>query len=328
MKKKSILLAIFTAVVFSSCEKEPDPILISSIELETTSNTIYADGVLPTLTLTIDPNNADDPSIKWSSSNESLITVDSLGALTLVAFEYGKSVTITAKNEASSKSATCELSLAVKKANIDDYGIINIKGYKFNNPYNRDEQFEIKFDILDRNLGATALNGVGDYYQFGNDIPVATEDACGSNFDKEYNSPKLDWSVAENTPCPEGWRMITDKEMSILADAVHIADYYFSDQSIEDEDAAYAMEDKLCIAKSGYYTIEGNTAEERAANSPILKYGKSAKVFWSGAIAVDKNSENILSNRDFIQAKSFEYNYLSINAKGEINSARPIRCVK
>lgn len=328
MKKLLILSAVVTAMVLCSCEKEPDPILVSSMELESTSNVIYADGVLPTLTLTIDPTNADDPSVKWSSSDESLITVDNSGALTLVAFEYGKSVTITATNETSSKSAKCDLTLSVKKANIDDYGIIETKGYVFNNPYNRDEQFEITFDILDRNLGATALNGVGDYYQFGNDIPVATKSECGSNFDKEYNTPKLDWSVADNTPCPEGWRMITDEEMDILADAVHIADYYFGDQSSADEDAAYEMEDKLAIPVSGYYMIEGATAEERAANSPILKYADASKVFWSGALTVDASSENILSSRGFVQAQSFEYNYMSINAKGEINSARQIRCVR
>ena len=229
--------------------------------------------------------------------------------------------------------------MAIKRANVEDYGIIATKGYTFNNPSNSAKQFTITFDILDRNIGATKIfdekgtpesnkASIGEFFQFGNSIPVGTADALNSYYNKESNGGDLDWSDAKNTPCPEGWRMLTKDETSLLASAMEVADPYFSDQSDADIDAAIAFESKVKIPNSGQYKIDGTTVEERTANEPI-HYLTTAKYFWAGQKTLNKDGTAKTSKRGFNLAASFEYNSFPLgNASAEMNTARPIRCVK
>ena len=75
-----------------------------------------------TLVATIIPSNATDKSLVWSSSNNSVATVDSQGKVTA---RSGGETTITVKNEASTKQAICKVivSQAATALNLDKYDI-------------------------------------------------------------------------------------------------------------------------------------------------------------------------------------------------------------
>lgn len=305
-------------------------------EVETT---LYYDSESPVLTLTVTPDNATNKDIEWTSSNPDFMQVDATGKLEIVKFAYNEIIKITATNVESGISAFVEFKMAIKKAKIEDYGIIEIKGYEFNDPYNSSKKLKIEFDILDRNIGATKLYdpagndeankaSIGDFFQFGNSIPVGTVEGLNMYYEKEAKGTELDWSDAKNTPCPEGWRLLTKEELSLLASAMEIADpYYGGDQSEADMDAAEAFEEKVRIPNSGQYKIDGDTEADRKSNNPVL-YLPKAKYLWGGQITM-VDGANKTSKRGINTAASFEYNYFPLGtANAEVNTARPLRCAK
>lgn len=105
--------AVITATVGSlsaSCtvtvlEKAPDPVPVESITLDQTELTL-TEGETAQLTATVLPENADDKTVIWSSSNTAVATVTSNGIV--VALKAGTAV-ITAK--AGGKAATCTVTV-------------------------------------------------------------------------------------------------------------------------------------------------------------------------------------------------------------------------
>ncbi len=331
--KRNLILACMASLLFVGCEKE---VPITSLEIQTSSNEIFYDSKVPVLKLVMVPDNATDTEISWTSSDPSYIEVDAAGVLKIVKFEYDKEIVITAQNPSTGIQAVVALKMLLKKANIEDYGIVEIKGYKFSDPYNHSKQLEIKFDILDRNLGATKIYdpkasdeankaAIGDYYQFGNSIPVATVEGVNSCFNKEHQGQVDDWTLPEKTPCPLGWRMATKAELSLLASAMEVADPYYGDQSAAEIAAAEKFEALLGLPKAGQWVIKGKTVEERNGNQPEL-YLPAAKYFWGNELAA---GDKELSDRGFRMAASFEYNSFPLGTfMAEVNTARPIRCVR
>ena len=90
-----------TATCLVTVEKLVIP--VSSVSLNKTSLTL-TEGESETLTATVDPDNATDKKVSWSSSNTKIATVDSNGKVTAV---KAGTVTITAK--AGDKTATCSV---------------------------------------------------------------------------------------------------------------------------------------------------------------------------------------------------------------------------
>ena len=91
----------------SESEFKPN-VSVQSVTLSHTSLTMYA-GDSHTLTATVLPNDASDKSLKWSSSNNAVASVDANGVIKAVA--YGKA-TITATCAANSAiKATCEVNV-------------------------------------------------------------------------------------------------------------------------------------------------------------------------------------------------------------------------
>ncbi len=85
---------------------------VESVTLNKTETTIEV-GNSETLTATVLPANADNPSVTWTSSDESVATVSSDGLVTAIA---EGSATVTAK--AGSKSATCEVAVILPKVDV------------------------------------------------------------------------------------------------------------------------------------------------------------------------------------------------------------------
>ncbi|GHS87555.1 hypothetical protein FACS1894201_08840 [Bacteroidia bacterium] len=81
-----------------------------SISLNKTSLTLY-EGDSTTLTATVSPENAQDKSIIWSSSNANAVSVDSAGKVTAMINPGSLSAVITATSAQSGVTATCNVNV-------------------------------------------------------------------------------------------------------------------------------------------------------------------------------------------------------------------------
>jgi formylglycine-generating enzyme required for sulfatase activity len=108
MKKFFILMmAAFTLLLMSaSCSKdEPGPVEVNGLTLSQTALALVH-GESETLTATVEPNDAVDQTLTWSSSNPAIATVDN-GLVTALV----KGTSIITVTSANGKTATCEVSV-------------------------------------------------------------------------------------------------------------------------------------------------------------------------------------------------------------------------
>ena len=105
---KSISLALTVAILFTAC-KDKDAIEAASVTLNKTALTLN-EGESETLTAIVEPTEAEDKTVTWSSSNNSVATVSN-GKIT--AIKEG-TATITAKIT-NNKAATCEVTVQAKE---------------------------------------------------------------------------------------------------------------------------------------------------------------------------------------------------------------------
>ena len=89
----------------------PKPVKVSSITLNQTSLTLTSKGQTASLTATVNPGNAENKSITWSSSNSSFVTVNANGTVTAVA-NGTADITATAA-DGSGVSAKCSVTVRV-----------------------------------------------------------------------------------------------------------------------------------------------------------------------------------------------------------------------
>lgn len=317
MKKEFLFLAMSAFVAFScSDDDDPSSVEVTGISVTPPTATIYQEqATLPTLSAAITPENADDPTITWSSNNTAYLTVNNKGVLTLVKdIDADATVTITAK-AANGKTGTCAVQL---KACLEG-------GYKV-----IDATAEIGLLILDRNIGATEpynksssepnAAAVGNYYQFGKNTSVAKNgDAnVNSSFNKTWNATGTDykdWSVSANTPCPAGWRIPTQAETKKIADAT-FWDWDFVDMDMmtqEEAEAAKALQEKLLIARGGLWKLN---------NDAVEKYLPKAAYFWSCEINTTITDEAKVA---YAYADNL---FATFDKKQPVVNALPVRCVK
>ena len=86
-------------------EPEDTTVAVESVNLDKTSERI---GNKTTLLATVEPSNASNKSIQWSSSNENVLKVDENGIVTRISDTARETITITASaQDGSNKTATC-----------------------------------------------------------------------------------------------------------------------------------------------------------------------------------------------------------------------------
>ncbi|MDE5581590.1 MAG: leucine-rich repeat protein [Treponemataceae bacterium] len=110
MKKKWIVAALAAcAIVLAGCKalSEPERIAVESVTLNETTLMI-AHGATGKLAATVKPDDADDKTVTWSSSDASVATVDNDGTVTAV--KVG-TATITATTWDGGKTATCKVTV-------------------------------------------------------------------------------------------------------------------------------------------------------------------------------------------------------------------------
>ena len=99
----------FGTIVSITAEK------VTGITLSQTTATL-AEGDELMLTATITPNYASDPSVTWSTSNESVATVDEDGVVTAIA--SGTAAITATANDGSGVSASCEVTVEARQTSI------------------------------------------------------------------------------------------------------------------------------------------------------------------------------------------------------------------
>ena len=138
----------------------PKPVKVSSITLNQTSLTMTSKGQTASLTATVNPGNAANKSITWSSSNSSVATVSANGTVTAVA-NGTADITATAA-DGSGVSAKCSVTVKVPN-NVRN---ITLEGGKAKNIGPTDTSLpnfsdfsNITFEVLNNNAVAVDILG-------------------------------------------------------------------------------------------------------------------------------------------------------------------------
>lgn len=194
------LFRLFLAcvLVLASCNKDNAPIAVGSVSLSQTTLTLNVRQTA-TLTATVQPDNAHEKSVVWSSSKPAVATAGNNGLVTAVSLG---TTTITAT--AGGKSATCTVTV---KPGVLINGIVwattNVDA-----------------------PGTFAANpeDAGMFYQ-GNSKTgwSATDPMTSSPAGQKWGAaaPGDSWAAA-NDPCPEGWRVPTLEELKKLVGADNV----------------------------------------------------------------------------------------------------------
>ena len=137
---------------YASCSITVNRIYVSSIVIDKQSLNLL-EGEYYTLSLTITPNNAIDKTVTWSSSDETVATVDNIGKVT--AISKGTATISATANDGSGKYASCSVIVFMS---INGHGFVDLglpSGLKW----------------ATCNVGATVPEEYGDYFAWGETQP-------------------------------------------------------------------------------------------------------------------------------------------------------------
>ena len=112
---KKLVFAIISVALVVACQKAPSIVSVSGVTLNKTSLTL-TEGGSETLVATVNPGNATDKSVSWSSSDATVASVDVSGKVT--ALKAG-SATITVMTADGGKTATCTVTVNARTTGID-----------------------------------------------------------------------------------------------------------------------------------------------------------------------------------------------------------------
>lgn len=294
---KKIFYVAAVALAFAACSK--DEVKLDSLTVTPETVTKFTDEVLPELSVTGSPSDilmGGCTVVTWTSDKPEIITVDENGKIAFAVKDIENEETVTISASAAGKTATCVITV---KPQIARYEILDFTK-------------EYGFKMLDRNVGASAVLKVGNYYQWGKNTPVAVagDAKVNANYDANWSADSkgfADWSKPENTPCPIGWGLPDDDQMKVIGkklEAIALYDYEMATK--EEYDAAGLLFNRMLVPASGQFGKEGQEG----------LYLPDAYYFWSGV----KTSEGV---------NTFEYNNFPTYKKNNpLTLAFPVRCVK
>ena len=113
-------------LMFCACEKAPETVPVKSVSVDKPTAELVKGGTL-TLVSTVEPADASNKNVKWSSSNESVATVDANGKVTAKA---AGTATITVTTEDGGKTASCVVSVisAIESVSLDRNSLDMVEG--------------------------------------------------------------------------------------------------------------------------------------------------------------------------------------------------------
>ena len=173
-----------------------DPVLVTGVMLNKTVTTLAVDET-EQLTATIQPNNATNVTMMWSSDNTSIATVSNAGLITTKA---AGTATITVTTYDGNKKAFCAVSV---KNGVRINGIIWAKS---------------NVDLP--GTFSSSPESSGRFYQW-NRISTDIDWEWNGYFYAAWDSsiPSGTTWEKENCPCPQGWRVPTRTELESLIEA-------------------------------------------------------------------------------------------------------------
>lgn len=296
LNMKKIFYVAAVALAFAACSK--DEVKLDSLTVTPETVTKFTDEVLPELSVTGSPSDilVGGTVVTWTSDKPEIITVDENGKIAFAVKDIENEEIVTISASAAGKTATCVITV---KPQIARYEILDFTA-------------DFGFKMLDRNVGASAVLKVGNYYQWGKNTPVAVagDAKVNANYDANWSADSegfADWTKPENTPCPIGWGLPDDEQMKAIDSKLEaIALYDFDMATREEYEAAELLFNRMLVPASGQFGKEGQEG----------LYLPNAYYFWSGV----KTSEGV---------NTFEYNNFPTYKKSNpLILAFPVRCVK
>ena len=297
LNMKKIFYVAAVALAFTACSK--DEVKLDSLTVTPETVTKFTDEVLPELSVTGSPSDilvGGGTVVTWTSDKPEIITVDENGKIAFAVKDIENEETVIISASAAGKTATCVITV---KPQIARYEILDFTA-------------DLGFKMLDRNVGASAVLKVGNYYQWGKNTPVAVagDAKVNANYDANWSADSkgfADWSKPENTPCPIGWGLPDDEQMKVIAKKLEAIVLYDLDLATREEyEAAELLFNRMLVPASGQFGKEGQEG----------LYLPDAYYFWSGV----KTSEGV---------NTFEYNNFPTYKKSNpLTLAFPVRCVK
>ena len=162
---KKVLLALFAAVlVVSACV--PKEVLPTSVTLDKTTLSLVEGGDY-TLKALVNPSDADNKELTWSSSADAVATVDANGKVIAIA-EGTATITATCK-AATSVKATCAVTVTKKEIPVDAVQLSEADPVSLS----PDETLQLTAVVTPNNATATEVTWASD------NTSVATVDASG-----------------------------------------------------------------------------------------------------------------------------------------------------
>lgn len=196
--------------------RQAGQIAVTHVDLNTT-DVMLEEGETITLAATVKPENSYDKSIMWSSSDESVVTVDINGKVT--AISKGMSTITATANDGSGVYASCDVTV-----------------YRIDTPNSIDLGLPSGIKWASFNLGASAPEEYGLYYAWGETMPKseyswATYKWCNGSAESltKYN-PNSSYGIVDNKTQLDdeddvaheklggAWRIPTDVEWQELID--------------------------------------------------------------------------------------------------------------
>ncbi len=265
--------------------------LVTSITISPATLTLEP-GKTQTLKATIQPSDATNKAVTWTSSNTSVVTVSTSGKVTAKAAGTS-TITATAK-DGSGVKGTCKVT--VKETGINGHAFVEIGGLKW----------------ATMNIGATTVAGsyetcYGDYYAWGQIVPqyssITRTSASEATFTWKtgYESGYGKWPTYKETTLDathdaatvqfgEGWRTPTEKDFEALANACGSHEWIIhkvisggiywldAEQTYEPEYTGVAgvlFVDKSDISKRVFFPAAGNM------DGTNFKEGGTKGCYWS-----------------------------------------------
>ena len=277
MKKSIYLFALLfsASIIFTACDRD-EP--VASVSLNHSTLTLIV-GESQRLIATILPADATNQNVRWTSSDEAVATVDDNGLVTAVSLG---TATITA--QAGSQTAVCEIIV---------YDRYNAVGVVINGVRWATRNVDAPGTFADNPQDAGML------YQWNRRIGwSSTNPMTDSNGNTTWDSsiPAGTAWYAENDPCPAGWRVPTQAELTNLRNQPNIWVSNWNDTGINGRLFGTAP-NQIFLPAAGNRYIGGwlNSVGTIGDYWSSTQVGRNAMVLWftsthSGANDIDRTN--------------------------------------
>ena len=188
---------VLSAIIFTSCPPPPVPEVVNVTEVSLSQSELTLnvnESVI--LTATVSPENANNKNVSWSSSDETVATVDTNG---LVKALKAGTATITVKTEDGEKTATCSVTVAPVVVNITVEGMVRLqlkdKSFQMGADYTGTE-----YDPLSNEKPLHKVTFTRDIYMCDHEVTQKEwQDVMGNNPSYFSSNPATD-EEQENRP--------------------------------------------------------------------------------------------------------------------------------